>query len=91
MVVKCYITFPSTYCAIRAESLLKQKTFPYKMVPVPRAISSSCGTALRGESEDIFTIADFLLQHDLDMEGIYRLEESGMKMPIVKELNFEKK
>ena len=89
MAVNCYITFPSTYSAIRAENLLKQKDYPYKMVPVPRAISSSCGTALRCDCKDIFSLASFLRQQDLDLEGIYRLEESGMKMPKVEDINIE--
>jgi len=56
------------------------------MVPVPRSISSSCGTALRCKCEDITTLKDRLLQSDLELEGFYRLEEKGLKKPVVIEL-----
>jgi len=43
---KCYFTFPNTHQAIRAEKALAKENLEYKMVPVPRSISSSCGIAL---------------------------------------------
>ncbi len=86
MASSCYITFPSTYFAIRAESVLKGQSYSFKMVPVPRSISSSCGTALRCKCEDITTLKDRLLQSDLELEGFYRLEEKGLKKPVVIEL-----
>ncbi len=87
MAYSCYITFPTTYYAIRAESVLKNKTLIFKMVPVPRSISSSCGTALRCQCEDITMIKDTLLQNDLELEGFYRLREEGLRTPTVEELD----
>ncbi|HAA33715.1 MAG TPA: hypothetical protein DCD97_00215, partial [Firmicutes bacterium] len=46
MTKKCYFTFPNTHQAIRAEKALAKENLEYKMVPVPRSISSSCGIAL---------------------------------------------
>ncbi len=87
MVYSCYITFPTTFFAIRAESILKKESATFKMVPVPRTISSSCGTALRCQCEDINLIKDTLLQNELELEGFYRLKEVGLKTPIVEELD----
>ncbi len=87
MAYSCYITFPTTFYAIRAESTLKKGPMAFKMVPVPRTISSSCGTALRCKCEDIDTIKNTLLQNDLELEGLYRLKEEGLKTPIVEELD----
>jgi hypothetical protein len=85
MVINCYITFPTTYHAIRAESLLKKKEIAFKMVPVPRAISSSCGTALRCACPDLKTLKNYLAENNTEMECFYQLEEDGLKMPVVKE------
>jgi len=43
----CYLTFPTTYFALRSEAVLQETPLDFKLVPVPRSISSSCGTALR--------------------------------------------
>ena len=89
MAYSCYITFPTTYFAIRAESKLKESSFNYKMIPVPRVISSSCGTTLRCDCDDLGGIRDLLLQNNLELENFYRLEEVGFKTPGVEELNFD--
>lgn len=88
MTLSCYITFPTTFFAIRAESLLKAKSYSFKMVPVPRSISSSCGTALRCDCDELAEIRQFLLDSDLELEGFYRLEEEGLKVPRVEEITF---
>jgi len=89
MAYSCYITFPTTFYAIRAESLLKAEGIKFKMVPVPRSISSSCGTALRCDCEVLETIRSFLLGNNLALENFYKLEEIGLKTPTVEELHFE--
>ncbi len=87
MAYSCYITFPTTFYAIRAESILKQESTAFKMVPVPRTISSSCGTALRCSCDEIGKIKYTLLQNELELEGFYRLKEEGLKTPTVEELD----
>ncbi len=89
MASSCYITFPTTFYAIRAESVLKSQPYSFKMVPVPRSISSSCGTALRCSCENIAVLKEYLLQKDLELEGFYKLEESGLKTPVVTALDLE--
>jgi hypothetical protein len=85
MAISCYITFPTTFHAIRAESLLKKRDYTFKMVPVPRSISSSCGTALRCDCSDLLPISQYLTEHNTEMESFYQLGEDGFKMPVVKE------
>lgn len=70
-----YITFPSTYYAIRAEKALSGKEWEFKMVPVPRSISSSCGTALRCHPEHLSPIGEYLESCSVRMEKMYTLEE----------------
>jgi hypothetical protein len=59
------------------------------MVPVPRSISSSCGTALCCDCEVLATIRTFLLDQGLALESFYKLEEIGLKTPTVEELYFD--
>ena len=75
MVKKCYFTFPTTHQAIRAEKVLAKTKREFKMVPVPRKISSSCGVALccfPGEAE---SIQAYLENEAVSIEGVYTLEE----------------
>jgi len=41
------LLFDSTSEALLAEKLLKRAEIPYKMIPVPRHISSDCGVCIR--------------------------------------------
>lgn len=79
----CYITFPTTYFAVRAEALLKKSARRFNMVPVPRSISSSCGTALRCSCETLAEIRALLALENVEVEGCYRLEEKGLRRPVV--------
>lgn len=81
MAVYCYLTFPSTYYAIRAEKLLQKEAYSFKMVPVPRSISSSCGTALRCACGDSRAIKDYLVSLDVAVEGLHEVEEKELKLP----------
>jgi hypothetical protein len=81
MAVYCYITFPTTYYALRAEDLLRQGPLSFKMVPVPRSISSSCGTALRCLCPDLQQVESRLLENRVEVEGTYEVEEKEFKLP----------
>ena len=78
----CYFTFSSTYQAIKAEKLLSGEKWHYKMVPVPRRISSSCGTALRCAPPDGEGIKVFLQAAGVLVEGSYELAESREAKPL---------
>ena len=46
------ILFHSTSGALRAEKLLKKEGIAYKIIPVPRHLSSDCGVCIRFSRED---------------------------------------
>jgi hypothetical protein len=41
------VLFASVSHALRAEKILKEAGIPFKLIPVPRHISSDCGVCLR--------------------------------------------
>ena len=77
-----YFTFISTYHAIKAEKTLSGEKWEFKMVPVPRSISSSCGTALRCSPTDAGQIKAFLLASHIMIESEHELEASVPKGPL---------
>jgi hypothetical protein len=46
------VLFHSTSGALRAEKLLKKEGIEYKLIPVPRHLSSDCGVCVRFSSQD---------------------------------------
>ncbi len=76
MSFSCYITFPTTYYAIRAEKILSAEKYDFKMVPVPRSISSSCGTALKCTCEDLEIIKEMLIKENVECEKDYKIEDN---------------
>jgi hypothetical protein len=50
--VRLYVTFGSTYGALRAESLLRAAAISCGIVPKPREIRGSCGLAVRIDLDD---------------------------------------
>ena len=40
------ILFKAVSYALKAEKILKQEDLPYKLIPVPKQISSDCGVCL---------------------------------------------
>lgn len=79
---RCYLTFPSTYQALRAEKALSGERWEFKMVPVPRKISSSCGMALRCLPEDARSIKAHLEKLCVEVEGFYELEVKSSPGPL---------
>jgi len=79
---KCYFTFPTTYQAIRAEKILAKENLEYRMVPVPRSISSSCGIALCCLPEDAQVIRDYLKDCSIIVEGFFEIEEKASTSPL---------
>jgi hypothetical protein len=76
--IHSYYTFPTTFQAIKAEKTLSGGDWKFKMVPVPRSISSSCGTALRCQPEDAGAIRALLLETLVETNGYYELEEGRL-------------
>lgn len=47
----CIATFYSHFGAIRFKKLCEQRGWPARVMPVPRDLSSSCGTCVRYEGQ----------------------------------------
>jgi len=41
------VLFPSVSYALAAEKILKKEGIPFKLIPIPRHISSDCGVCIR--------------------------------------------
>ncbi len=68
------ILFPSIHFALKAEKLLKGKGIPYKLIPVPRYISSDCGVCLRIAWEEKEEVLTLLAQEGVKIDGVHLLE-----------------
>ncbi|HHT62258.1 MAG: DUF3343 domain-containing protein [Bacillota bacterium] len=75
--VYCIFTFYSIHFALKLESACKKENIPGKLIPVPRSISSSCGTAFRAEVEDRPRIELLAEKEGIEIETVveYCLEE----------------
>lgn len=69
---KCYILFPGTHFALKAERVLKPSGLHFELVPTPRALSSSCGLALEFDCPDEQTIVERLREENVLIEGVFR-------------------
>lgn len=68
-------TFFSHYGAMHCKKLCDEAGIPARMMPVPRTLSSSCGTCVRMEAES----ADRLPRTD-EMEQIALEQEDGWQI-----------
>ena len=65
------ILFPSIHFALRAEKLMKQKGILYKLIPVPRQLSSDCGVCLRIPWEKKEEVLEILAQSAVKVDGAH--------------------
>lgn len=63
------VLFFSVSGAIRAEKLIKAAGVPYKLIPVPRHLSSDCGLCLRFRAEDEARVRE-ALQGKVEIQAI---------------------
>jgi hypothetical protein len=56
------VLFHSTSGALMAEKLLKKEGIPYKIIPVPRHLSSDCGVCIRFTSQDESSVKEALAE-----------------------------
>ena len=66
-------TFYSHFAAMTFKNELDQKEINAKLMPVPRLISSSCGTCVKYESDEIIKPSDCE-----ELEEIYRVEKKKL-------------
>ncbi len=66
-----YMTFKSVSYAMKVEAALKKHNVKYKIIPVPRTISSSCGLCIRFCKDDLETFKTIILNNSLVYDQIY--------------------
>ena len=66
------VLFDSTSAALLAEKLLKERGLPYKIIPVPRHISSDCGVCIRVSATERTAVEDALTDR-VEIQGILPL------------------
>ena len=60
----------STSHAMRVEKLLRDRTIPCKMIPVPRHISSDCGACVRIQYGDMDAVHRAVEAAGIEVESI---------------------
>ena len=55
--------FDSVSHVMKAEKVLKEANIPYKIIPVPKSISSDCGVCVRFLPEQKESIVEALCSH----------------------------
>ena len=74
-------TFYTHLAALRSQRSLSGQGVTARLAPVPRALSSSCGTCVFYEGE-----GPLLEVLDRDVEGVYRRTEGGYETILQSEL-----
>ena len=69
-------TFYSHFGAIRYKKLCQEKHIPATMMPVPRDLSSSCGTCVRYESDHPCPTS----QYPEEVEQVVAVADSGYQL-----------
>ena len=62
--------FYSVSGALRAEKLLKGENVAFKLIPVPRHLSSDCGICVRFETKEESIVKKVLIESNLEIQGI---------------------
>ena len=70
--MKYIATFYTHAAALMTDRALKKQGIPSKLGPVPRRLSSSCGTCVSYESDD-----PLLSSMDRDVEVVYAVSGQG--------------
>jgi len=70
----CYFTFSTVHLALRAESVLKGIACSFRLIPVPRFISSNCGVALHCGRKEADRIKHALEKNSISFEQLHIIE-----------------
>lgn len=69
----CVVTFHVTQHALIFENLMKEKNISVKLMPVPRQVSSSCGTAGKIPCELEQDIKKLCMEKDIPIDGFHHI------------------
>ena len=64
------ILVDSISLGLRIESLVKKEGLSYKLIPVPRHLSSDCGFCVRILKEDSETVLNLLQEYKIEIQAI---------------------
>ena len=67
------VLFPSVGHALKAEKILKKEGLAFKLIPIPRHISSDCGVCIRFPASSMEQIVA-ALSGKVETEGTHLLE-----------------
>ena len=65
-----FVTFESIHDTIEFESKFKNK-LNFKIVPIPREISKSCGICIKIENSNINTLKNFFKKYNIKYKKIH--------------------
>lgn len=75
----CVVTFFITQHALAFEKKMLDNNKEVKLMPVPRQVSSSCGTAARVSCEEKDEILEFCKVNNMEIEGFFEIEPEKKK------------
>jgi len=67
--------FESTHAVITAERSLKSSNIQFKIIPVPRTISSQCGMAIEAEKSANQIISEILAKNKINFRVFNQYEK----------------
>ena len=71
----CVITFHNTHHSLIFEKELKQRSFKVRLMPVPRQVSSSCGTAAEFPCHLKDDILNICHEEDIEVDEVHKIEK----------------
>jgi len=80
-------TFVSTSNALKAESILKEQSFDFIVIPTLREISSSCGLSIKVRPADVEKCRLIFVDSHIKAEKYYHVLKEGKKY-LIKEFPF---
>ncbi|NLY84980.1 MAG: DUF3343 domain-containing protein [Tissierellia bacterium] len=73
----CVVTFHITQHALIFEKVMKNKDVEVKLMPVPRQVSSSCGTAAKIPCDLEEDIKNWCNEENIQIEGFHKISNKG--------------
>ena len=75
------ITFPSVHHAMAFEDRLKNSPIKFRLIPVPRQISASCGVAAKVQHMNQEELLQLLEQYEVSFSAVYFYSDDGSSEP----------
>ncbi len=77
--VYCVVTFFTTNYALDFEKKAKKEGIDVRLMPVPRELSSSCGTAARINCDERDRVEKFCEESSIEYDGIHEVKRMRKK------------